>query len=417
MDKFIINGGNSLIGEVNVPCAKNSYLAILAACVLSSGEVCLHNCPNFDDIDKMLKILSSLGCKVRKNNLDLFLDCSQINNHTIPKDLAKQIRSSIFLLGPILARLKKAVVTYPGGCDIGSRPIDLHLKGLKSLKANIIEKFGIIECSADFLVGDAVHLDYPSVGATENIMMAAVLAKGVTKIFNAAKEPEILDLQNFINKMGGRIYGAGTNKITIYGVNKLRPATYTPIGDRIVSGTIMIAVALCGGKVKLSNAMPYQNQDLIQKLVKMGCQVAYKNDIITIENSRPTTALRLVETGCYPDFPTDLQSMMTVLSCVSDGSTLVNERIFENRFLIVPELKKMGADITYISAHKIAITGVSSLKGTVVRALDLRGGASLVLAGMAAQGETIVENVHFIDRGYEDFDHVLASLGADITRI
>lgn len=416
MDKFIINGGNSLIGEVNVPCAKNSYLAILAACVLSSGEVCLHNCPNFDDIDKMLKILSSLGCKVRKNNLDLFLDCSQINNHTIPKDLAKQIRSSIFLLGPILARLKKAVVTYPGGCDIGSRPIDLHLKGLKSLKANIIEKFGIIECSADFLVGDTVHLDYPSVGATENIMMAAVLAKGVTKIFNAAKEPEILDLQNFINKMGGRIYGAGTDTITIIGVSKLGSVEHTPIADRIIAGTYLLATATCGGEVLINNVDYEHIYSLITKLKNAGCTMNIKNDKIKIVSKGRLKSFGSFETLPYPGFPTDLQPQGLVLQTLSEGTCIIAENLFETRFKHVPELVKMGANI--VTRDRMAIvTGVKKIYGAEVNCSDLRAGAALTIAGMAAEGETILNDVHNIDRGYENLEEVFCSLGAKIKRI
>ena len=416
MEKFIINGGKSLFGEISVPCAKNSYLAILASCVLSSGEVFLHNCPNFDDVNKMLEILSCLGCKVKKENKDVYLDCSQIKNYTIPKDLAKQIRSSIFLLGPILARLKKAVVTYPGGCDIGSRPIDLHLKGLKSLNAIIVEKFGVIECFADYLVGDDVHLDYPSVGATENIMMAAVLAKGVTKIFNAAKEPEIVDLQNFINKMGGKIYGAGTDTITIMGVEKLGSVEYTPIPDRIIAGTYMLAVATCCGEILLKNVEYQHIYSLITKLKNSGCTINIKNDKIKVVSNKKLKSFGNIETLPYPGFPTDLQPQGLVLQTLSEGTCIVTENLFETRFKHVPELIKMGANI--ITKDRMSfVTGVDKLYGAEINCSDLRAGAALTIAGMAAEGVTILNDVHNIDRGYESLEKAFCSLGAEIKRI
>ena len=253
MERFIINGGNALNGEIDVPSAKNSYLAILAGCVLSSSVVVLHKCPGFEDINKMLEILKTLGCKIKREDDTLIIDCASVNNHIVPSNLASVVRSSIFLLGPIVARLKRAKVAYPGGCDIGARPIDLHLMGLRKLNVEISEKYGIIECRADNMKGDFIHLDYPSVGATENIMMAAVFSKGRTVIFNAAKEPEVVDLQNFINSMGGKISGAGTSTIVIQGVEKLGSTEYTPISDRIIAGTYLIACASCGGNLTINN--------------------------------------------------------------------------------------------------------------------------------------------------------------------
>ena len=416
MDKFVISGGKTLNGVVDVPCAKNSYLAILAACVLSSGEVVLHKCPKFDDVDKMLEILQSLGCKVKRQEDSVVLDCSQINKFTIPQHLAKQIRSSIFLLGPILARLKKAVVTYPGGCDIGSRPIDLHLKGLKFLKANIQEKFGFIKCEAPFLVGDYVHLDYPSVGATENIMMAAVLAKGTTKIFNAAKEPEIVDLQNFINKMGGKIYGAGSDTITIVGVEKLGSVEYAPLTDRIVAGTYLLAGACCCGDLTIKNVDYQHIYSLITKLKNSGSKIEIKGDTIRIVTTKRLKTFESIETLPYPGFPTDLQPQSLVLQAISEGTCIIKENLFETRFKHVAELVKMGANI--VTHDRMAIvTGVKNLYAAEVNCSDLRAGAALTIAGMVAEGKTILNDVYNIDRGYERLEEVFNSLGADIKRL
>lgn len=416
MDKFEIVGGNSLNGVVEVPCAKNSYLAILASCVLCDGEVLLHKCPKFDDINKMLQILKSLGCKIKEDGSDIYLDCRNINNCVIPQDLAKKIRSSIFLLGPILARLKKAVVTYPGGCDIGSRPIDLHLKGLKSLNAEIKEQYGIIECQATQLKGQNVHLDYPSVGATENIMMAAVLAKGTTKIFNAAKEPEIVDLQNFINKMGGKVYGAGHDTIIIKGVDKLHSAEYTPIPDRIIAGTYLIAGASCKGDITIKNVDYEHIYSLITKFQNIGCTLNIKDDSIRIITNERLKTFGSFETLPYPGFPTDLQPQGLALQTISEGTCIVIENLFETRFKHVPELIKMGANI--ITRDRMAIvTGVEKLYGADITCTDLRAGAALTIAGMMAEGKTILHNVKNIDRGYENLEKVFNSLGANIKRI
>ena len=416
MNKFEILGGATLNGVVDAPCAKNSYLAILAGCVLSSGEVCLRNCPGFEDINNMLQILSSLGCKVKREGSNVFLNCSSISNYVIPKELAKKIRSSIFLLGPILGRLKKAVVTYPGGCDIGARPIDLHLKGLKNLNVVVNEKFGLIECDATNMKGEEIHLDYPSVGATENIMMAAVLAKGTTRIFNAAKEPEIIDLQNFINKMGGKIYGAGCDTITIIGVEKLGSVEYTPISDRIIAGTYLLAAATCGGDVTVKNVDYEHIYSLITKLKQSGYDINIKNDKIRLVTKKPKQSFGSIETLPYPGFPTDLQPQGLVLQTVSNGTCIITENLFETRFKHVPELIKMGANI--VTRDRMAIvTGVKNLYGAEVYCSDLRAGAALTIAGMTAEGKTILNNVHNIDRGYERLEEVFNSLGAKIKRI
>jgi len=415
MDKFIIKGGNSLSGVVDVPCAKNSYLAILASCVLCSGEVLLHDCPSFEDINNMIKILVELGCKVEKKDKDIYIDCRNINNYIIPENLAKKIRSSVFLLGPLLSRLKKASVTYPGGCDIGSRPIDLHLKGLKTLNATITESFGYIHCEANALKGDKVHLDYPSVGATENIMMAAVLAKGTTKIYNSAKEPEIIDLQNFINKMGGKISGAGSGTITVIGVNKLHSVEYTPIADRIVAGTYLLAGATCGGDITVKNVVLEHIYSIIPKLKDSGCTIKVKNDSIRLISSGNLKSFVSIETLPYPGFPTDLQPQALVLQTISNGTCIITENLFETRFKHVPELVKMGANI--ICKNQTAIvTGVKSLYGAEINCSDLRAGAALTIAGMVAKGQTVLNDVHNIDRGYENLELAFNKLGADIVR-
>ena len=415
MDKYIINGGKRLEGVIDVPCAKNSYLAILAGCVLSSGIVCLRNCPNFEDVEKMIAILNDLGCIIERKDKDLILDCRNINNYIVSNELAQKIRSSIFLLGPILARLKRAVVSYPGGCDIGARPIDLHLKGLRSLNVYIKEFHGIIECDACKIKGNKVHLDYPSVGTTENVMMAAVLSKGITKIYNAAKEPEVVDLQNFINKMGGKISGAGTDIITIIGVKSLGSVEYQPISDRIIAGTYLLATACCGGDVTIKNVESEHIYSLIHKLENAGSEIKINNDTIRLTSNSKLQTFKSLQTMPYPGFPTDLQPQTMVLQTISNGTCVLTENLFETRYKHVPELIKMGADITVQDRISI-ITGVKKLYGAEVNCYDLRAGAALTIAGLCAEGRTTVKNVHNIDRGYEKLEQAFSSLGADIIR-
>jgi len=416
LEKFIIHGGNRLNGTIDIPKAKNSYLALLAACVLCDGEVLLHECPHFDDIDRMLDILSCLGAKVERRDKDVYLDCRFIHNYKIPKELGKQIRSSIFLLGPILSRLKKAVVCYPGGCDIGARPIDLHLKGLSRLGVSISERFGFINCQAEDLCAGEIHLDYPSVGATENIMMAAVFAKGTTKVYNCAKEPEIVDLQNFINSMGGKISGAGSDNIVICGVERLVSTEYTPIGDRIIAGTFLLACASCGGDLTIKNVEYEHIYSLINKLRDAGLQIHTTSDSIRLISSFRPKSFGRIETLPYPGFPTDLQPQALVLQAISDGTCIVVENLFETRLKHVPELLKMGANITTKDRMAI-VSGVEHLYGAEVMSTDLRAGAALTIAGLVAEGESTICNVSHIDRGYEHLEVDLQHLGADIRRI
>lgn len=416
MDKLVINGGKPLSGCLKISSAKNAFLPILAGTILCDGEVTLHNAPKFEDIANMCKILETLKIKKYENESDLILDARHADGWEIPEEQTKLIRSSIFSLGAILGRFKKAKVAYPGGCAIGKRPIDLHIKGLRALNVTVDEEEGFLICDGKNMRSGDVFLDFPSVGATENIMLAATLTKGTSRIFNPAKEPEIVDLQNFLNAMGAKIGGAGTNVITIEGVEKLSGVEYTTIPDRIITGTFIIACAMAGGKITLLNTRPDHLEILINILNKKACKIWIDNDKITVEAKGRPKGLGLIETRPYPGFPTDLQPQIIALASLSKGKTTVVENLFETRFKHIPELIKMGADIV-VSNNTATISGVKSLKPAVVESFDLRGGACLVLAGVATKGETIVENVNHIDRGYENIENMFADLGVDIKRI
>lgn len=416
MDKFFIEGGTRLNGEVKIPSAKNALLPILACSIMCDGVVEINNCAMYTDVEYMIKILTDLGAKCKLQNETLIIDSSVADKFAIPEEYTKKIRSSIFMLGPLVARFKKAKVAYPGGCNIGTRPIDLHIKGLECLNVKIEERHGYIHCDGSSLSSGQVHLDFPSVGATENVMMAAVLAKGTTTIYNAAKEPEIEDLQNFINSMGGKVSGAGTSTITICGVAKLHSTTYTPITDRIIAGTYLIACASAGGKVTLLDTNHSFNTALISKLKQTGCNIKLKNDKITIEVGRKLKSVPKIETLPYPGFPTDLQSQMLTLQTISRGSSVIIENLFETRFKIYTELKKMGANII-VKDRMALINGVKTLYGANVTAPDLRSGAGLVIAGICAQGYTTINDVYHIDRGYLNIENDFNNLGASIQRI
>lgn len=416
-DKFIINGGNKLYGTIKVQTSKNATLPIMSASLLTTESVKINSCPDILDVQNMIKILKKLGAKVERIGDDYIIDNSQIDDICLDYNLCKTMRSSIFLLGSILARFKTMSLTMPGGCKIGERPIDIHIDAFKRLGVKVVELDDFIFFNAEHAKANKIKLKIPSVGATENIVQFASTLKGKTTIYNAAREPEVVDLCNFLIKMGANIKGAGTNKITIFGVDRLKGVEYRPIPDRIVLGTLLIATAICGGVIQINNAILNQNEKLIDILLRMGCQINIKNDIITISRETPLKSIKSVSTGYFPDFPTDLQSLMLTLSCIVKGKTQINEKIFENRFLIVDELKKMGAKIQIIDNHTAIVEGVHKLSANKIKALDLRGGASLVLAGLAAEGRTIIENVHFIDRGYCHLESMLASLGADIKRI
>ena len=399
-----------------MPPAKNSYLPILAACMLCSSTVVLHDVPRFSDIDKMVEILEVLGCKTTRNERTLTINCENAVHYKIPEVLAKEIRASVFLLGAILSKLKKAEVSYPGGCDLGPRPIDLHIKGLQALNVNITEQHGKLICDASNFKNDIVHLDFPSVGATENIMMVSVLSTGITQIINAAKEPEIVDLQNFINSMGGKIYGAGTGTITVVGVNKLHGTEYTAIPDRIIAGTYIIAAAAAGGEILIKNVNYQHIYSLIAKFKNSSCKITAENDKIRVQSNKRLNSIAQIETQPYPGFATDLQAQIMVLECISKGTSVITENVFETRFKHAAELAKMGADIT-LKGRTAIVRGTDKLYGAEVTGSDLRAGAALTIAGLVAGGTTVVHNVSQIDRGYEKLEEALSRLGADIRRM
>lgn len=415
MDKFLIVGGNKLDGEIEVIRAKNCVLALLAASILTEDTVVLHNCPKITDVYNMLNILISLGAKVEWQGQDIVIDSSGLNSCEIPQSYAKEIRSSIFLMGSILGRMKKAKAVFPGGCDIGLRPIDLHLKGLRSLKVDIIEAGGYLICNGENATGSNVHLDFPSVGATENIMLTAVLAKGRTVISNVAKEPEIVALQDFLNKMGASINGAGTSTIVIDGVCKLHGVEFTPIPDRIVAGTYLLAAAITGGRVRVKGCNPLDMNALLSKIDGYAGEVKIDGSSIDFTAYARPRSIDLIETQVFPGFPTDLQAQILALQAVSSGTSVIVENIFETRYKHVTELTKMGANVV-VRDRTAFVRGVERLHGADVNAYDLRGGAALVLAGLNADGLTIVNGVKHIDRGYYMFEQALVGLGANIVR-
>lgn len=412
----MINGGRRLEGCVRIQTAKNSVLPILAASVLTDEPVTVLNVPDITDVRNMVKILGCLGCRAVYDGDNLTIDSSPADNCEIPRALAHELRSSVFLLGSVISRFRKAKIAYPGGCDIGLRPVDLHLTGLKRLGVDITESNGYILCKCEKLVGNEIMLDCPSVGATENIMLAAVKAEGTTIIKNAAREPEIEDLQNFLNSMGAKVRGAGSGSVVVEGVEKLGGSVYQPISDRIEAGTYLIAAAMCGGNVELEGVNAENLSSLLHKLRENGCKLRIKNDKIIIRSDKRPVSVKSVETQPYPGFPTDLQAQMTALCCVCSGNSIVTENLFETRFKYVPELRKMGADITVVDRSAF-VRGVDKLRGATTVAHDLRGGAALVIAALAAEGDSEVLDISHIDRGYERFEYKLASLGAGIKRV
>lgn len=416
MEKYIINGGNKLYGSVDIQAAKNSVLPILAATVLTDDKVAILKIPGISDVKNMIKILSRLGCRAVYDGESLTVDSSCADCFEIPSELAHELRSSVFLLGSVISRFHMAKIAYPGGCDIGLRPVDLHLTGLKRLGVQITEENGYIICKCENLKGNEIMLDCPSVGATENIMLAAVKAEGITVIKNAAREPEIEDLQRLLNCMGAKVRGAGSSSITIEGVKKLHGCEFLPIADRIEAGTFLVAAAMCGGEIELNKVCAENISSLLHKLRENGCKIIVNNDKIVLENHRRLTSVKSVETQPYPGFPTDLQAQMTALCCICRGNSIITENLFETRFKYVPELRKMGADITVINRNAF-VRGVDRFKGATVLAHDLRGGAALVCAALSAYGRSEVLDISHIDRGYGSFEYKLRQLGGDIVRV
>ncbi len=416
MDKYIIDGGIKLYGKVDAQSAKNTVLPLLAAAVLTDEPVYIRALPQINDVENMLRILTEVGCLIRRQKDCVIIDSSNAASHEIPARLTKELRSSVFMLGSVLTRFHRAKISYPGGCDIGLRPIDLHLSGLQRLGVKIVERDGYIHCEADRLMGAEILLDFPSVGATENIMLAAVKAEGITVIRNAAKEPEIADLQHFLNGMGANVQGAGGGTIVIRGVKRLHGIDYRPIGDRIEAGTYLIAAASCGGELEV-NGVPAENiAALLHKLRENGCKIHTKNVKIILSSDGRLKSVNLVETTPFPGFPTDLQAQYSALCCTASGSTLIVENLFETRYRYAAELKRMGADIT-VRGKTAFIRGVARLHGASVTASDLRGGAALVVAALSAEGQSSVLDLSHIDRGYDDFEGKLRKIGAKIRRI
>ncbi len=416
MEKYIINGGNKLYGSVEIQTAKNSVLPILAAAVLTDGKVTILDIPQISDVRNMVKILSRLGCRAEFCGNNLIIDSSVADCYEIPSELAHELRSSVFLLGSVVSRFKMAKIAYPGGCDIGLRPVDLHLTGLKRLGVEITEEKGYIICKCDKLTGNEIMLDCPSVGATENIMLAAAKAEGVTVIKNAAREPEIEDLQRFLNTMGAKIKGAGSGTVVIEGVKTLCGCEYLPISDRIEAGTFLVTAAMCGGEVELKRSCAENISSLLHKLRENGCKIRVNNDKIILESHKRLTSVKSIETQPYPGFPTDLQAQMTALCCVCRGHSIITENLFETRFKYVPELRKMGADVTVINRSAF-VRGVEKFRGATVVAHDLRGGAALVSAALSAEGRSEILDISHIDRGYGALEYKLRKLGGDIVRV
>lgn len=419
MEKLVVRGGNPLYGTIRVHGAKNAALPILAATVLVDQPCTISGVPNLLDIHVMTDILRSLGMEVSREGDQVKIENSRIRSTNIPEGLMRKMRSSIFLMGPLLAKYGSVTVSRPGGCAIGSRRIDLHINGLKALGASVIEGNGFIYCEAKRLKGTDIYLDFPSVGATENIMMAACMAEGVTEIVNPAREPEIIDLANFINAIGGQIEGAGTDRITIYGkdtlISKEQPFVYEVISDRIVAGTIMVGATMTGGDVTLTNVQPLYLQSVISKLKQVGSHVDIQGDTVRVIGPRIIDRIERLETAPYPGFPTDMQPQLMSLLTVANGTSIIKEAIFEGRFKHVEQLLRMGAKIT-VDLNLAFIRGIEHLQGSKVVATDLRAGAALVLAGLRAEGETEITAIEHIDRGYESIETMFQSIGADISR-
>ena len=417
MCKYIVSGGNKIEGKLNIRGAKNSILPIMAATILNENKSIIHNVPNISDVYTMIKILESIGCKVDYEPDTLIIDSSNINSGEIDEEYVRQMRSSIIIMGAMIGRLNYTKISYPGGCAIGSRPIDLHLKALKKLGIKIEEKGGYIKCFKDNLKSATINLEFPSVGATENAILAAIKAKGITKIYNAAREPEIEDLAKFLNAMGAKINGAGTSYIEIEGVNRLNEVEYEVIPDRIAIGTYMIASAITGGTLEVDKVVQDHMEPICDKLRIAGCDIKYTENGLILVAPKKIKAVDLVKTCPHPGFPTDMQSQLMTLMTLSDGVSVFHETIFENRFMHCAELIRMGANIKYITENICMVNGVEKLHGARVKSPDLRGGASLVLAALAADGKSEISDIYHIERGYENFENVLRSLGADIIKL
>ncbi len=417
MIKYEIHGGNELNGEIHISGAKNAAIAIIPAAVLVDGICRIENVPKIKDVTLQLEILCDMGASVRLiNEHTIELDCRRLYTTKAPYDLCRKIRASYYLIGSLLGRYKHAEVALPGGCNFGVRPIDQHVKGFETLGATVEIKNGFINADAgNGLVGTNVYLDIVSVGATMNIMLAAVLAEGQTIIENAAKEPHIVDLANFLNSMGASVSGAGTDVIKIKGVKRLSGGTYSIIPDQIEAGTYMAAVAAAGGEVLIKNVIPKHLECITAKLSEMGAETVFFDDAVLVRRHMPLQKAN-IKTMTYPGFPTDMQPQFTAVLCFAKGASIVTESVWDNRYKYVDELKRMGASIT-VDGRTAIVDGKGSLNGAPVKACDLRAGAAMVIAGLAADGVTDVEDIYHIERGYEDIVDKLRAVGADIRRV
>lgn len=416
MEQYVIKGGNPLVGEVEISGAKNAALAILAAAIMTDETVTIDNLPDVRDINALLQAMGDIGAKIDRTDAHTVkINGSFVKDIPVDYDSMKKIRASYYLLGAMLGKYKRAEVTLPGGCNIGSRPMDLHIKGFRALGAHVEIRNGAVAAEAERLIGSHIYLDKVSVGATINIMMAAAMAEGKTTIENAAKEPHVVDVANFLNSMGANIRGAGTDVIRIVGVEKLHRTEYSVIPDQIEAGTFMFAAAATRGDVTVKNVIPKHLEATTAKLLEAGCEVEEFDDAVRVVASKPLRHTQ-VTTLPYPGFPTDMQPQMSVVLGIAQGTSTVTESIFENRFKYVDELTRMGADIK-VESNIAIINGVKGYTGARVSAPDLRAGAALVIAGLSAEGVTVVDDIHYIQRGYESFEEKLEGLGAQIERV
>ncbi len=416
MEQYIIKGGNPLVGEVEIGGAKNAALAILAAAIMTDETVIIDNVPDVRDTNVLMQAMESIGVRIEKlDRHTVKINAAQIRAHIIEDDYIKKIRASYYLIGALLGKYKSAEVALPGGCNIGSRPIDQHIKGWKALGADVQITHGLIIACAQELKGNHIYLDVVSVGATINVMLAAVMAEGQTIIENAAKEPHVVDLANFLNSMGANVKGAGTDVIRIKGVQKLHKTEYTIIPDQIEAGTFMFAAAATKGDITIKNVIPKHLESISAKLLEIGCEIEESDDAVRVVAAKPLRHTH-VKTLPYPGFPTDMQPQMAVTLGLSEGTSIVTESIFENRFKYVDELTRMGATIK-VEGNTAIIDGVTKYTGASLTAPDLRAGAALVIAALAADGYTTIDEIRYIERGYEDFDLKLQSLGAMIEKV
>lgn len=416
MKKLVINGGRKLDGKLGLQGSKNSALPILSAAVTVDGISVIHNCPDLTDVAAALKILEHIGCKIKREGHTVIVDASCAKRFDIPEKLMREMRSSIVFLGALLARFGAACVTSPGGCEIGLRPIDLHLSALRSMNTCINETGGLLRCETDGLCGANITLAFPSVGATENIMLASMGASGETVITNAAREPEIIDLAEFLKSCGAEIYGAGQSVIRIKSGKKLHSSEHTIIPDRIVASTFMACVASAGGSAAIDGVCMEHLSPVLPVFETAGCRITVNNNELIIKAPERLSRVKSVSTMPYPGFPTDSQAIIMAMLATSKGTSVISEKIFENRFRHVPELVKMGADIRVEDGRVAVIEGVKKLHGAHVSSGDLRGGCALVVAALGAEGKTVVDEIHHIDRGCEAFENSLSAIGAEIKR-